>query len=125
MRQHHNIATSGNTTSSLSLRSQCAAGQLSGRPGGHRVDQVKRLRHLEAGDMTALAQIGVELGAAWRRTARDDEGLDALSGLRVGLADDGALRDAGMRQQRVPDFLAADLDAAGVDDVVERPQREN
>jgi len=37
----------------------------------------------------------------------------------IRLPDHRALRDAGMRQQRVFDFLAADLDAAGVDDVVD------
>jgi hypothetical protein len=67
---------------------------------------VKRLRNLEAGEMALAAQELADFLRLRRHAAGDQIGLDALSRQCIRLADDGALRDRGMRQQRVFDLLA-------------------
>src|SRR6185437_5644429 len=98
---------------------QRPAKQLSGRPGRQRIDEMKRLRHLEAGKVFLLAQEAIDVLDLGLRAARDHIGLDSLPRLRVGPADHCALRDLRLRQQRMFDLLARHLDAAGVDDVVD------
>jgi hypothetical protein len=109
----------GTTRQLRAVHAQRTAEQLSGRPGRQRIGEVKCLGYLETGEMALLTEISVKLGVARRCAAGDDKGLDALAQSVIRLPDHRALRDAGMRQQRVFDFLAADLDAAGVDDVVD------
>ena len=57
--------------------------------------------------------------ALGRRAAGDQIGLDALAQRASGWPTTAHCAIGGMRQQRVLDLLAADLDAAGVDDVVD------
>ena len=103
----------------LSLVPQRPPKQLSRRSGRQLAHPVKCLRHLETGEMTFGAQVLIERRCSRRRAASHQKRLDALSRLRIRLADHGALRDVRMRQQRVLDLLARDLDAAGIDDIVD------
>ena len=52
---------------------------------------------------------------------KDDEGLDELASVGVGLADDGAFSDCGMLEQSAFDLERADAVGGAEDDVVGPP----